>query len=492
METLIGIWGTVLPNFLTLLFVADFFIAFTIIFLERKNPSATLAWIMILFLLPVAGIVFYFIFSQNISRQKMFRLSKSEEAGLKNALAKQIEEIKSGDFVFSNRESRRWKDMIRLNQIYAKAYFTQDNKISVITDGEDMHCRLIQDIKEAKTSINIMYFIIKNDSIGKQVLQTLTDRARNGVEVRLLIDAIGGRQILDHTVADLRSAGGKVSFFFPPKFKYLKFVNLKLNYRNHRKLVIIDGAIGYIGGFNIGREYVGLKKKFGFWRDTHLRILGSGVQDINARFIMDWKFASKEDLIVSQAFYSEVLREGTTGIQIVSSGPDSSREEIKRGYMKMVTSATKNVYLQTPYFVPDDSLLDSLKMAAMSGVDVRVMIPCMPDHMFVYWATYAYVGELINSGARIYVYNNGFLHAKTLVVDGEVASIGSANFDRRSFRLNFEANAFIYDGVEAKKIEAIFEKDMTLCHELTKELYQKRSLVIKFKESISRLLSDLL
>lgn len=492
MELLTAFWSTVFAHFLTILYVVDFFIALTIIFLERKNPSATLAWIMILFLLPVAGIILYVLFSQSVSRKKIFKLSKFEEDTIENALREQIEEIESGQFIFSNRESRLWRDMIRLNQIYGKAYFTQDNKIEIITRGEDMHRTLLTDIRNATTSINMMYFIIKNDSVGKEILQALTERAQQGVEVRLMVDAIGGRQILDYTVADLKAAGGKVAFFFPPRFKYLKFVNMKLNYRNHRKLVIIDGDIGYIGGFNIGKEYVGLKKKFGFWRDTHLRLLGSGVQDINARFIMDWRFAAKEKLVVSEAYYSEVQKEGTTGIQIVCSGPDSSKEEIKRSYMKMVTSATKNVYLQTPYFVPDDSLLESLKMAAMSGVDVRIMIPCMPDHMFVYWATYSYVGELISSGAKVYIYNNGFLHAKTLVVDGEVASVGSANFDRRSFRLNFEANAFIYDGDEAKKIEDIFKEDMTMCHELTKELYQKRSLIIKFKEAVSRLLSDLL
>lgn len=492
MENATIIWSAIVSNFLTLLFIIDFIIALTIIFLERKDPSATLAWIMILFLLPLMGIVIYFLFSQNISRKKLFKLTKAEEAVMQNALAEQIEEIKTDNFNFSNRDSRAWRELIRLNQTYGKAFFTQDNKISIIIDGEEMHETLLKDIRSAKISINIMYFIIKNDSIGKQVLKALTERAQAGVEVRLLIDAIGGRQILDFTTSELRAAGGQVAFFFPPMFKYLKIINMKLNYRNHRKIVVIDGAIGYIGGFNIGKEYVGLKKKFGYWRDTHLRFVGSGVQDLNARFIMDWKFAAKEKLIVSEAFYSHVVKEGSTGIQIVSSGPDSSRQEIKRAYMRMIASATRNIYLQTPYFVPDSSLLESLKMAVMSGVDVRIMIPCMPDHMFVYWATYSYVGEMIDAGVKVYIYDNGFLHAKTIVVDSEVASIGSANFDRRSFRLNFEANAFIYDGKEAKKLESIFEDDMKLSHELTKELYEKRSIIIKFKESISRLLSDLL
>jgi cardiolipin synthase len=267
---------------------------------------------------------------------------------------------------------------------------------------------------------------------------------------------------------------------------------MKFNYRNHRKLAVIDGKVGYIGGFNIAREYLGHKKKFGYWRDTHLKIWGTSVQDINARFILDWRVASKENMDLSEAFYSDIISAGKTGIQIVSSGPDTQRQEIKRCYMKMITSARKNVYIQTPYFVPDASMLESLKVAALSGVDVRIMIPCKPDHMFVYWATYAYVGELLEVGARVFIYENGFMHAKTMVVDGEVASIGSANFDVRSFKLSFEANAIIYDAEEAYKLEAIFENDMVNSTELTKALYRKRPLVIKFKESLSRLLTDIL
>ncbi|MDD2216732.1 MAG: cardiolipin synthase, partial [Eubacteriales bacterium] len=283
--------------------------------------------------------------------------------------------------------------------------------------------------------------------------------------------------------------GGQYAFFFPPKFKYL---NMKLNYRNHRKMVIIDGEIGYLGGFNVGIEYIGKKKKFGYWRDTHLRLTGSCVQDINARFILDWRFASKEDLILSAAYCGEVPHTGTTGIQIVASGPDSRLTEVKHGYLKMISSAKKNIFIQTPYFVPDSSILESLKNAIFSGVDVRIMIPNKPDHMFVYWATYYYVGILLNAGAKIYIYNNGFLHAKNICVDGEVASVGSANFDMRSFYLNFEANAFVYDSEEVYKLESIFQSDMSYCEELTKLKYRNRSLHIKFKESISRLLSDLL
>lgn len=479
------------PNIVTGLFVMNMLIAFTIIFLERKNPSATLAWIMILFLLPIVGIVFYFVFSQNLSRKKIFKLTRFEEEAMNTSLHEQIKEMDNGEFEFPTRASKIWRDLIKLNQVYGESFFTKDNKVTIMTDGNHMFTKLLEDIEAARSTINVQYFIIKNDVIGRKLINALIAKAKEGVEVRLLIDAMGGRQFYERSriIRELKEAGGKVAFFFAPK---LKFINLRLNYRNHRKMVVIDGSIGYIGGFNIAKEYLGMKKKFGYWRDTHLRILGSAVQDINARFILDWRVASKEKLVLSEAYYSNVKSVGNTGIQIVSSGPDSERVQIKRAYMKMITSAQKNIYIQTPYFVPDASILESLKMAAQSGVDVRLMIPCMPDHMFVYWATYAYAGELINSGARVFIYDNGFLHAKTMVADGEVVSIGSANFDVRSFKLNFEANAILFDEEEAYKMESIFETDMAHCHELTRQLYRKRSIIIRFKESISRLLSDLL
>ncbi len=486
-----GIWGGVphFAQFTSILFVVNLVIAFTIIFLERKNPSAALAWIMVLFLLPVAGILIYFLFSQNIARKKIFRLTRSEEVALDESLGRQLAEIEAGTFSFSTPEAALWKDMIHLNGLYGRAYYTQNNKISILTGGRQKFRMLLRDIENARESINIMYFIIKNDAVGQRLIRALTKKAREGVEVRLLMDAMGSRQINDKVLREFLEAGGKRAYFFSTK---LKFLNVRFNYRNHRKLVAIDGDIGYIGGFNIAREYLSMKKKFGFWRDTHLRVTGSCVQDINARFLLDWRFASKENVVLSEAYYSGVIDEGTTGIQIVSGGPDSERVAVKRAYMKMITSAQRNIYLQTPYFVPDASILESLKMAAQSGVDVRIMIPCMPDHMFVYWATYSYVGELIRSGGKAYIYDSGFLHAKTMVVDSEVASVGSANFDRRSFSLNFEANAIIYDGEEARKLEAVFKKDMEKCHELTEKLYEQRPLKIRFKESVARLLSDIL
>jgi cardiolipin synthase len=481
-------WSGLL-NIPVIIYAINFMIAFVIIFLERKNPSATLAWIMVLFMLPGAGIFLYLLLSQNISRQKIFKLSKFEASVIGNAIDDQTKDMKDGKYVFSNREAEKWRDMVLLHLRYSGSFFSQDNSIAIYTEGQDKFDSFFKDISEASYSIHVMYFIVKKDPTGYALINALTEKAKQGLEVRLLIDALGGRQITKSMVKPFTDAGGKFAFFFSPKLKYL---TMKLNYRNHRKLAVIDGKIGYLGGFNVADEYMGKSKKFGNWRDTHLRLTGSAVHDLNARFLLDWRSASKESFVLASAFFNEVIDEGSSGIQIVSSGPDSGRAEVKRGYLKMISSAKKNIYIQTPYFVPDASIIESLKNAISSGVDVRIMIPCMPDHMFVYWATYSYVGDLLNHGARIFIYTNGFLHAKNICVDGEVASVGSANFDMRSFYLNFEANAFIYDGDEVGKLERIFENDMLDSEELTWEKYCKRSIVIKFKESISRLLSDLL
>ena len=249
--------------------------------------------------------------------------------------------------------------------------------------------------------------------------------------------------------------------------------------------MIIDGKIGYMGGFNVGDEYLGLNKKFGYWRDTHLRIKGSAVYAIQTRFILDWNQAShRHDIAYSPKLFPTTETTGTFGMQIVSSGPDSEWEQIKYGYIKMISSAKKSIWIQTPYFIPDTSVLDALKIAALTGKDVIIMIPNKPDHPFVYWATYFQIGEMLKAGAKVYIYNNGFIHAKTIIVDGKLSSVGTANIDVRSFRLNFEVNAFLYDESIAASLTESFKKDVLVSTELTIEEYRKRPWYIKIKESI--------
>lgn len=298
----------------------------------------------------------------------------------------------------------------------------------------------------------------------------------------------------------LEKAGVKVGVFFPA---LLGRLNLRINYRNHRKIVVIDGNIGYVGGFNIGREYISRDPKFGYWRDTHLRITGDAVVSLQIRFALDWNYATHENLFTNMAYFepqdrADLVRAMQTGekrllaIQIVASGPDTLDRQIRNNYLELFHKARKNIYIQTPYFVPDDTILSALKIAARSGVDVRLMIPCKPDHPFVYWATYSYAGDLLQAGARCYVYDNGFLHAKGVMVDGRVSCYGTANMDIRSFELNFEVNATIYDEEVTRELEEIFRNDLYHCREITPEVYEKRSLLIRVKEQGSRLLSPLL
>ena len=310
------------------------------------------------------------------------------------------------------------------------------------------------------------------------------------MKVRILYDDLGSRSLRKKAFKDLMEAGGEVEVFFP---SFFPLINLRINYRNHRKLVIIDGKIGYIGGFNVGDEYLGLKEKFGYWRDTHLRITGSAVYAIQTRFILDWNQASyRHDIDYSPDLFPTFEKTGEIGMQIVSSGPDSEWEQIKYGYIKMISSAKKSIWIQTPYFIPDASLLDALRIAALTGKDVRIMIPNKPDHLFVYWATTYHVGEMLKAGAKIFIYDNGFIHSKTIIVDEQVSSVGTANIDVRSFKLNFEVNAFIYNECIAKSLTESYLKDIEVSKEWTLEEYNKRSWFIRFKESISRLLSPIL
>lgn len=420
----------------------------------------------------------------------MFQWEDRKKIGIDELLTNQIAGIKAKDFRFQNDVILKNKDLIYMHLVNNDAVLTQDNSVGVFTDGKAKFDSLIQDIREAKDHIHLQYYIFKRDSLGKSLINLLTEKAKEGVKVRVLYDELGSRSLHKKVFKELMAAGGEIEAFFPSR---LHFINLRINYRNHRKIAIIDGKIGYVGGFNVGDEYLGLNPKFGYWRDTHLRIEGSAVHSLQTRFILDWNQAShRHDIYYAPEYFPAAMSSDSVGMQIVTSGPDSEWEQIKNGYIKMISSARKSIYIQTPYFIPDASLLDSLRIAALSGVEVNIMIPNKPDHMFVYWATYSYIGEMLKADANIYIYENGFIHAKTLIVDEEVSSVGTANIDVRSFRLNFEVNAFIYDSEVSNSLANSFKEDVGLSRKLTAEEYSKRPLKIKLKESVSRLLSPIL
>jgi len=475
---------------INVILVLNILLAIFVIFRERRDASASWAWLLVLFFIPIVGFILYLIFGQNLKRMHLFQWDDQKKIGLKEMILEQVKELRAGTFPFKNISSEKHFDLIYMHLTNNGALLSQDNDVKIFTDGKEKFSSLIEDIRNAQHFIHLQYYIIKNDNLGKSVISELTKKAQEGVKVRVLYDELGSRGLRKKAFADLQKAGGEVEVFFPSR---LHLINLRLNYRNHRKLVVIDGNVGYLGGFNIGDEYLGLNPKFGYWRDTHLRITGSAVHAMQIRFILDWNQAShRHDISYEASLFPHNTSSGNVGMQIVTSGPDSEWEQIKQGYIKLIFSAKSSILIQTPYFIPDASLLDALKIAALTGKDVKIMIPNKPDHMFVYWATLSHIGILLEAGAKVYIYENGFIHAKTIVIDEEVSSVGTANIDMRSFRLNFEVNAFIYNAKLSIELAEAFRNDLKVSRQLSLEDYKNRSLNIRFKESISRLLSPIL
>ncbi|WP_243767446.1 cardiolipin synthase [Paenibacillus agricola] len=463
--------------------------AVVIIFLERRNVGVTWAWLMLLLLLPLIGCIIYLFIGQNLARQKVYRLKPRMERWVREELEDQRVAIHDETYVYHDPVVPNFRHLIYMNLLSSISPLTQNNEVTLLTDGKRKFEMLLEKIEQAQQHIHLLYYKIGNDATGRRLIEALTRKAKAGVEVRLLYDDIGSLDISKKMLLPLRQAGGMVHSFFPAKIPYLNF---RFNYRNHRKIAIMDGKIGFIGGFNIGDEYLGLNKKVGYWRDTHLMIYGDAVHRLQIQFMRDWDVASNEMLSFEPVLFPEMKDVARTAVQVVSSGPNSDKQQIKNGYIKMIFQAKKNIYVQTPYFVPDEGVLNALRIAALSGIDVRIMIPTKGDHRLVHWASYAHIGDLLRAGAKCYLYEKGFLHAKTIAVDGEAAAVGTANMDHRSFELNFEITAFLYGSDVAAKLEATFEQDMLDCQILTCEGYDCRNRLIRATESVARLLSPLL
>lgn len=479
---------------LGLVIVANLFFSGVVIFRERREAESAWAWLLVLSFMPVLGFVLYVLLGrERIRRLRLFEWEDLNKLGLKAQLREQTGTIRKGTFPFRSPEAERYRDLVLMHLTNNQSLLTENNKVQIFTDGKKKFDQLFRDIEGARDYIHIQYYIIKNDRLGRRLMALLTEKAKQGVTVRLLYDELGSRKLTNRFFREFRAAGGQAEAFFPSHIRISRLINLRINYRNHRKLVIIDGVTGYVGGFNVGDEYLGLHPRFGYWRDTHLRIQGEAVYALQTRFILDWNQASdRHDIAYTPNLYPKPEKEGHTGIQVVTSGPVSRAEHIKNGFLKMIASAQKSIHIQTPYFIPDSSILDTLHIAAASGVEVNIMIPDKPDHPFVYWATMYHVGEMLRAGANVYLYRNGFLHAKTIVIDGQIASVGTANMDNRSFRLNFEVNAFLYDGAIARKLLDTFREDVKVSERLTLDKYRQRPLRIRFKEAVCRLLSPIL
>lgn len=491
MENLLNQIQTIFSYSMNHLVILNFILAIMIVFFQRKEPKSAWAWLLILYFIPVIGFVFYLLAGTDMNKKRMFR-TKEVEDRISEAIREQENSLKSSSLENESPEITGFSDLVYYNLDSMGAVLTDDNKLKVYTDGNEKFDALLEDLKRAEQSIHIQYYIIRDDVLFERIKEVLVQKAAAGVEVRLLFDAMGCRKIKHSYWKKLQEAGIMTAEFFPA---FLRRLHLRMNYRNHRKIVVIDGKVGYVGGFNIGKEYIGMDAKFGYWRDTHLRLEGSAVLSLQLRFLLDWNYAAKENLLRDGRYVTPTAyeaREDDCAVQIIYSGPDTRLQNVHNNYLRLISKAEKRIYIQTPYFIPDEAILNALIVAVHSGIEVNVMIPCKPDHPFVYWATYSYIGDLVAAGANCYTYQNGFLHAKGVMVDGKAMCYGTANMDIRSFQLNFEVNAVIYSEREVAKMETIFQEDLRHCRQVTKDVYARRRLTVRIKEQFCRLLSPVL
>lgn len=484
------VWITLLA---LIVLVANVILSGLVVFFERRNPASTWAWLLVLLFVPIFGFLAYMVFGRNSKREKMFREKEKydQEVYYKYLFhdVHSAEKVKQQKECIGNREKLVEADYVTdLAHLHLNSgnWMTFNNQVEYFNNGKEKFEALVRDIRNAKKFIHLEYYIWRGDRLGTRLVEELTKKAAEGVEVRLLYDGIGNARLPKYFFDKLHAAGGHTAAFLP------RFV-VRLNYRNHRKLTIIDGEIGYIGGFNVGDEYLGIVKRYGPWRDTHLRFRGDAIDQMQMRFIKDWNFTAKSGIIrLSTKYFPERPQFDGVRTQIVSSGPDTQWKNVRNGYFKMINEAESHVFLTTPYFVPDDGIFEALRVAALAGLDVRIIIPGNPDHFFVYWASMSYLGELLEAGVKVYQYERGFIHAKVLTIDGTVASVGSANMDIRSFELNFEVNAFMYDEAVTKILETDFKNDLRSCVEITKEWYHHRKWWFRVNEAIARLISPML
>ncbi len=468
------------------IYLVNIVLVIIIVFYLKKDPAVSISWLLFFILFPRIGAVFFIIFglgvkshtkriyeSKMLSDSEIAKALYSQKALLNMPNARDIEKL----------------DIVRYFNNH-NCLLTDKNDAEIFTDAHVKYKRLLEDIENAKESVNIFYFIFNKDEIGKRIMDLLVKKANEGVKVRFLYDSFGCFLTSRKFLRQLnKTKSGRAVSFYPVSV----FTPSKINHRNHRKIVVIDRKIAYMGGMNVGDEYMGLKKTKP-WRDTHLRITGDAVELIFAYFCFDWDFSARDNLTKELEKISLSKNDNSyepLPIQIVSQGPDSPDEEIKSGIIKMLYSARRYAYIQSPYFIPDQAFRNALVTAAKSGVDVKVMIPGIPDKKYVYYSSLSYVEEMIRAGVKIYLYN-GFIHSKTCVIDDEIATVGSTNIDIRSFSLHFELNAFFYQEKFSKKCREIFENDMEKSKLLTLEEYHKRPLLFKIKEGFFRLFSQIM
>ena len=457
---------------------------------ENRRPQSTLAWMLVFFAAPVVGAVIYILFGRHRKAfSKQSRLLMQDLEGAARPLLEPILSRQDAEIARLEEESPGHAKLMMLIRRNSRSALTRRNRVEIQQNADRFYRSMIRDMEAARHSIHLQYFIWAADEFTETLKDVLIAKSRSGVEVRLLYDPIGSLLHLSLAyLREMRRAGIRVAETSPLYRLHT------ISYRNHRKITVIDGTIGYTGGMNIGEEHLKGAKGFDFWRDTQVRIVGDGASLLQAVFMVDWHNAVRENLF-APAYFPESQVEAMDGVpvQILTSGPDSQWAAIRQLYFAMIVSARRHVFIQSPYFVLDASLAEALSAAALAGVDVKVMLSAKASgNPLPGWAGNTFMADVARAGVRVFLYRKGYLHAKTISVDSEICSIGSANIDIRSFSINYELNAVLYSRSLAERLEQEFEHDLRDCVEFDPAEYERSNPALRFRDSAARLFSPLL
>jgi cardiolipin synthase len=485
-----------LPYLLGVLAVLATVLSIGWVLMTKSEASSAIAWILLIFFVPLFGIMLFYLFGNQhvnrpLERKRRHKLQYERPANppdydssarlLRPAGAREGHLEGLGDSI------------ARLAYRLGGYHVTEGNQIDFYTDGVPAFEAMIEAIRGAKHHVHLLFFIFQPDNLGRQFLELLTAKAREGVEVRLLYDAMGSHRLPNRLLKPLHQAGGKTSVFLPINLWRRRF---QVNMRNHRKIVVVDGALGFVGGLNVGDEYVGRNKYFGFWRDTHVRLRGPAVVDLQRVFMEDWSFASGENLhtldLRDSPYFTAEPAVGPHAVQVIDSGPDRDLKTIREVTFAAILKAHKRVWIASPYFVPDAGILDALRLAAYDGLDVRLLGQNQPDKWIPQYAARYYWADVLRAGVQVYQYTKGMMHAKVMLIDDDLASVGTANLDNRSMFLNFEVNCLLYSTQAVKNLEKSFLADFHNSTKLDRNVYARRPFAGRLLENACRLLSPIL
>lgn len=462
-------------------------VIFTIL-LDNKNPAKSIAYILLLALVPVLGLVVYYFFGRDYRKQRLFNLKGAVDSPV-------IETFWSDHKVEFERRFERTEKMVgdliapaRLIFNIHQGMLTENNAIKLLVNGESKFPEVLHSLEKATHHIHMEYYIFSYDAVGKKVVDVLIRKALEGVEVRIIIDDFGSKKN-KKMVRKLRRANVKVHRFMPVTFPFFA----QANFRDHRKIIVIDGRVGFHGGINIDERYTNARKNDLYWRDTHMKVEGPLVNLLQLQFLLSWHFTAKKKFPFEQPYFGNKFNDvGNATATLVASGPDSPRPYCMEAILAGINQAKKKIWIVTPYFIPTDQIITALQIAASNGVDVRMILPGVSDSHVVKHASLSYIKPLLRSGIRIFFYEKGFVHAKTITMDDHLAIIGTANMDTRSFYINFEIVAVIYDQKLCAEVDDSFQRDLANSKEITFEEWSKRSIFNRLLDSVCRLLTPLL